>query len=87
MKKIVIFGGTLEGRQLAEVLRGTDIQLHICVTTDYAKTLIPKGDNIQVLVGRMDCEEMIRLFENLQPELCIDATHPYAVEVDRKSVV
>ncbi len=81
MKKIVIFGGTLEGRQLAEVLRGTDIQLHICVTTDYAKTLIPKGDNIQVLVGRMDCEEMIRLFENLRPELCIDATHPYAVEV------
>lgn len=81
MKKIVIFGGTLEGRQLAEVLRGTNIQLHICVTTDYAKTLIPKGDNIQVLVGRMDCEEMIRLFENLQPELCIDATHPYAVEV------
>lgn len=81
MKKIVIFGGTIEGRQIVEALEDTDIKLYVCVATYYAATLLPSGEQIEVLVGRLDEEGMEQLFEEVTPDLCLDATHPYAVEV------
>lgn len=81
MKKIVIFGGTLEGRQLVEALQGSDVQLYVSVATYYAATLLPDSDGIEVLVGRLDEEAMERLFVDIAPDLCLDSTHPYAVEV------
>lgn len=81
MKKIIIFGGTIEGRKLVEALQGSDIQLYVCVATYYAATLLPDGDGIEVLVGRLDEDAMEKLFADITPDLCLDSTHPYAVEV------
>ncbi|MGN0495972.1 MAG: precorrin-6A reductase [Lachnospiraceae bacterium] len=81
MKKIVIFGGTLEGRQLVEALLGSDVQLYVCVATYYAATLLPDNDNVEVLVGKLNEEAMEKLFTDIAPDLCLDSTHPYAVEV------
>lgn len=81
MPKIVIFGGTCEGRLLAETFQGTDMELHICVATEYGASLLPVCENIHVHAGRMDREEMEDLLSALQADCCLDATHPYAVAV------
>lgn len=83
MNKVVLFGGTSEGRYFAEALANTDIELHICVATEYGRTLLPYEKNIIVHIGRLDAEEMAELFAQIQPELCIDATHPYAEAVTK----
>lgn len=81
MSDIVIFGGTSEGRMLAEAFRETEIQVHICVATEYGAGLLPKGSNLHVHTGRMNAAEMEDFFERFLAEYCLDATHPYAVEV------
>lgn len=81
MPKIVIFGGTCEGRRIAEVFGGTELELHICVATEYGASLLPDCGNIYVHTGRMDCLEMTDFLTGLQADCCLDATHPYAVAV------
>lgn len=81
MKKIVLFGGTTEGRLIAEALQETDVELHVCVATEYGETLLPEATNIIVHAGRMDEREMATFLKEISPEVCIDATHPYAVVV------
>lgn len=81
MPGIVIFGGTIEGRQLAERLQSTGMQLHICVATEYGASLLPDGENIHVYSGRMEEAEMEQFLLEKKPDYCLDATHPYAVKV------
>lgn len=79
--RIVIFGGTAEGRLLAESFRKTELELHICVATEYGASLLPKGENIHVHMGRMQEEEMESFLDEISPSYCFDATHPYAARV------
>ncbi len=79
--KIVLWGGTIEGRRLAEYLSGTDAQVHVCVATGYGKDLLPEAENLHVHAGRLDAEEMAALLKEVRPEIGIDATHPYATNV------
>lgn len=81
MPKIIIFGGTCEGRRLAEAFQGTKLELHICVATQYGASLLPVCENIHVHAGRMDAEEMSDFLKKLDADCCLDATHPYAVAV------
>lgn len=81
MPGIVIFGGTIEGRQLVERLQSTGMQLHICVATEYGASLLPDGENIHVYPGRMDEAEMEQFLLEKKVDYCLDATHPYAAEV------
>lgn len=78
MSDIVVFGGTSEGRELAEALVGTDLQVHMCVATEYGDKLLPKGANLHVYVGRMDESEMEIFLTKRRASHCLDATHPYA---------
>lgn len=80
MSDIVVFGGTLEGRQIAEALSGADINLHICVATEYGASLLKENSNLQVYAGRMDAGQMRNFLEEIKPDYCLDATHPYAKE-------
>lgn len=86
MPGIVIFGGTVEGRQLAERLRSTGIQLHICVATEYGASLLPDGGNVHVYAGRMNESQMEQFLLEKRAEYCLDATHPYAAEVTKNIV-
>lgn len=79
--EIVIFGGTVEGRLLAEALLNRKIKLHICVATEYGASLLPKSENIIVHQGRMEEEEMEAFLVRTAPSYCLDATHPYAALV------
>lgn len=78
MAGIVVFGGTLEGRLLAEAFSGERPVLHICVATEYGERLLPEGENIHIHRGRMAKEEMVVFLQRIMPDFCMDATHPYA---------
>lgn len=81
--KVVVFGGTSEGRRLAEAFWGSGLLLHICVATEYGAGLLPHGGNVHIHTGRMGAEEMERFLGEEAFDLCLDATHPHAVQVTR----
>lgn len=81
MEKILIFGGTVEGRSLAEYLYKSGVPFHICVATEYGEKLLPEGEGISVTAKRLDAEDMKTLIAEKQIETVIDATHPYATLV------
>ena len=78
MKKIVIFGGTSEGRLLAKYCDENFIPAIVCVATEYGTELLEEYKNISVSEGRKDEEAMKKLFLNNNVEKVYDATHPYA---------
>lgn len=86
--KVVIFGGTTEGRQLAEYLvqlnkkeKGQTIEVHVCVASEYGAQVLPDVDALKVHVGRLEQEAMQEFLRAVQADICVDATHPYAVIV------
>ena len=50
--KALLFGGTGEGRALAEWMLARGLDATVCVATEYSETLLPEG--MQVHVGRLD---------------------------------
>lgn len=80
MSVIAVFGGTTEGRLIAETFCNTQLNIHICVATEYGAALLPAGDNIHIHTGRMDLSGIENFLEEISPSCCIDATHPYASE-------
>ncbi len=92
MNKILIFGGTSEGRRLSEFLRSKNVNHIVSVATEYGSTLLNAvpgdsetdqdghGPAPEVLVGRLNADEMRELFRKKEIGLAVDATHPYARE-------
>lgn len=85
---IVIFGGTTEGRQLAGYLiqlnkqpKVQNIQVHVCVASEYGAQVLPEDDALKVHVGRLEQADMQEFLQEVQADICVDATHPYAVIV------
>ncbi len=78
MNKVIIFGGTTEGRQLAESLAAVSIDSIYCVATEYGKQPVEESKYIQIKTGRMDNKDMLGLFNEISPDAIIDATHPFA---------
>ena len=81
MADIVLFGGTSEGRELAELCSELEIPTVVCVATDYGESLLEEAGSLRVHTGRLDKEGMISLIKAESPELVLDATHPYADKV------
>lgn len=88
MSKILIFGGTTEGRVLASACDDLHISAILSVATEYGKDILPKYSYVQVRSKRLNVEEISQLMEDENISCVIDASHPYAFEIsDRKSVV
>lgn len=81
MGGIWIFGGTSEGRRLAEFCAGQGLTTEVSVATEYGEQMLFKPQCGSVLQGRMSEEQMREHIRTHGVELVIDATHPYAVEV------
>lgn len=77
MKKVLVFAGTTEGRELAELLADSNIKCSVCVATDYALELM-NDKRIDVNCGRLTEEEMEVLMRDGKFDVVVDATHPYA---------
>lgn len=83
MNDVLLFAGTTEGRRVAEACRGRNVTLHVSVATEYGETFIEEADNIRVLAGRKNADQIAALIRETGAELVIDATHPYADSVTR----
>lgn len=76
--KLLIFGGTTEGRVLARRLAEAGAQVTVSVATPMGAEELAGIPNLTVLTGRRDAAAMQALLRG--HDLCIDATHPYAAE-------
>ena len=83
MNDVILFAGTTEGREIAEVCRKKNLTLHVSVATEYGETLIEPAENIRVMHGRKDAAQIAALIRETGADLVIDATHPYASEVTK----
>ncbi len=75
--RVLLFGGTTEGRELSRQLAAEGLTVTVCVASDYGREEQGDFPGVAVLTGRRTATEMVELLQN--QSLCIDATHPYAV--------
>lgn len=78
MCKIIIFGGTAEGRKLAWYCAGHEIAAAVCVVSEYGAGLLPESPCITIWEGEKDREDIEALLVREKPKMVLDATHPYA---------
>lgn len=79
--RFVLFSGTTEGRRLSRALAELGGAVTVCVATEYGREEQGESEGITVLSGRMDEAQMARTLRGA--DLCVDATHPYAVQASR----
>ena len=79
MSRILIFGGTTEGRLLAQALSQRGVPAAVSVATVLGSEELSGLPGITPLVGRKTAQEMATLLSGY--DKCVDATHPYAQEV------
>ncbi|MCD7885889.1 MAG: precorrin-6A/cobalt-precorrin-6A reductase, partial [Lachnospiraceae bacterium] len=91
-KKILVFGGTIEGRQVSDYLCERNAAHTVCVATEYGEEVLrPRKQDfarmdvrqMEVHQGRMDRDQICEFLRNASYTLVVDATHPYAVEVSK----
>ena len=81
---VLIFGGTTEGRVLAEAAARGGVHVVLSVATDYGEEVledIQYMEGIDIHKGHLDTSKMISLIDDVKPCVVFDATHPYAEEV------
>lgn len=79
MGELLIFGGTTEGRKLAEFCEENKVRAIVSVTTDYGAELLNEGKYVKILNGKLNENEISALISESNFSAVIDATHPYAV--------
>lgn len=78
MYKVLLFGGTVEGRTVAEYLNENKIPSMVCVATEYGESLLSQGEYLELSHERLDEKQMEERMLQMENGLVIDATHPYA---------
>ena len=79
--RVVVFSGTTEGRVFSKQLAALGAEVLISVATPLGAEEQGERSGITVHCGRLTPEEMTALLQGA--DLCVDATHPYAVEATR----
>ena len=77
--KIIIFGGTTEGRELSLKLASEGADITVSVASEYGVEEQDDDYGITIEEGPKTADEMRLLIKGA--DLCVDATHPYAVIV------
>lgn len=80
--EVLLFGGTTEGRLLAEWLAGRGTcHVVVCVATAYGSQLVTPHERIVVQCGPLSAEQKMRLVTQHDFACVVDATHPYAQHI------
>jgi len=80
LEKVLIFGGTTEGRLLFDALAKRGFKADLSVATEYGREVVEKQEQAQtVYVCRLNTREMVDLIRRQNYSLIVDATHPYAI--------
>ena len=79
--KAVVFSGTTEGRVFSRQLAALGAEVLVSVATPLGAEEQGEAEGISVHCGRLTTEEMTALLQGAA--LCVDATHPYAVDATK----
>ncbi len=79
--KVLIFGGTTEGRELSKILSKAGIPHTVSVATKYGADIEKSIGESEVLVGRKTSKEMEDIITEGSYTDVVDATHPFATFV------
>ena len=79
--KVIVFSGTTEGRVFSRELAALGTEVLVSVATPLGAEEQGEMSGITVHCGRLTPEEMILLLQGA--DLCVDATHPYAVDATK----
>ena len=82
--KILIFGGTTEGRTVAERLLAEGVPCTVCVATQYGEEVLQPHPLMTVHTGRLDRIGMTQMMLEGHFSCVIDATHPHAQLVSQE---
>lgn len=85
--KILIFGGTTEGRNLSLALASEGADVTVSVVSElgteelnkFLEESRPERGSLTIAQGPKDVDDICAMLEGV--DLCVDATHPYAVIV------
>ena len=77
--RILLFGGTTEGRELARTLSDLGYAVTACVVSELGAEELRGIPGLDVRVGRMPASMITELLPAY--DLCVDATHPYAAHI------
>ncbi|EHI56252.1 hypothetical protein HMPREF9333_00531 [Johnsonella ignava ATCC 51276] len=83
MEKILIFGGTSEGRELALMCENSELPAYICVAGNYGSGVLGNLKHVKIIEGKKDSADMLSLIKELGISVVYDATHPYAAVVSK----
>jgi precorrin-6A/cobalt-precorrin-6A reductase len=78
-KRVLIFGGTIEGRELACALADRGHGVCVSVATEAGVRAMPDDSRITVRCGALEHGEMLSLMASF--DVVVDATHPYARDI------
>ncbi len=90
---ILLFGGTTEGRIIAEMALQEGFHVTVSVATEYGKDVLESGvgesileagvpeERLQILNGRMPPEQILEKLLSGAYDHVVDATHPYAAHI------
>ncbi len=78
--KVLIFGGTTEGRRLAKALAGAGIPHAVSVATEYGGEIEEKDGEENLYIGRKNASEMAKIITDGNFDMVVDATHPFATD-------
>lgn len=83
-QRLVIFGGTTEGRQLAEFACEKGVAAYVCVATSYGEKMMKPHPLLEVNSDGMEEKEIEELLSDPGILAVLDATHPYAWQITEK---
>ncbi len=82
--KILIFGGTTEGREFADVLSKSGVPHVVSVATEYGAEILSNSGEDNLLVGRKSAEEIAVIIREGGFNVVVDATHPFATVASKE---
>lgn len=82
--KVLVFGGTTEGRVLAELLRNVGISHEVSVATEYGGEILRDTGEDSLVVGRKNAKEIAELIKSDEFTVVVDSTHPFATAVSKE---
>lgn len=73
--RVLILGGTSEGRELSRFAHEIGLSATVSVVSGYGGDLLEETRYVKVHQGALDREEMERFFEWMKPELVLSLIH------------
>lgn len=82
--KVLVFGGTTEGRLLSEKLRKAGVPHVVSVATEYGLQILKDSGEESIVKGRKDAAEIAGLISEEKFTVVVDSTHPFATAVSKE---